>query len=193
VTHCGDGGNLATSYLWREEVRPEDVEVVWKLVTATGFFSDQERDVAVELVEEYLRRGPASGYRFLFAELDGRPVGYVCYGPIPCTVGSFDLYWIVVDPRQQRRGLGRRLLEHAEQRIKRAGGRHVYVETSGRAQYAPTRAFYERCGYSVAAALADFYYPGDPKIVYRKVLSQGVSCSDVAALPEHPGTATRGL
>ncbi len=127
--------------------------------------------MAVELVEEYLSRGPASGYQFVFAELDGRPVGYACYGPIPCTMASFDLYWIVIHPQQQRRGLGRRLLEQVERRIKQAGGRHVYIDTSGRAQYAPTRAFYERCGYAVAAALPDFYAPGDPKIIYRKVLS----------------------
>ena len=36
-------------------------------------------------------------------------IGYVCYGPIACTVGSFDLYWIAVDRRRARgRGSGAR-------------------------------------------------------------------------------------
>ena len=33
-------------------------------------------------------------------------VGYACYGPIACTVASYDLYWIAVDPQFQRHGIG---------------------------------------------------------------------------------------
>ncbi|MGH7286410.1 MAG: hypothetical protein ACREI8_00100, partial [Myxococcota bacterium] len=47
----------------------------------------------------------------------------------------------------------------------------VYVETSGRRDYEPTRAFYERAGYVAEARLADFYAPGDDKIVYVKALA----------------------
>jgi hypothetical protein len=46
----------------------------------------------------------------------------------------------------------------------------VYVETSGRRDYAPTRAFYERAGYRPEARLADFYAPGDDKWIYVKPL-----------------------
>ncbi len=154
----------------RDQVRPEDVELVRQIVASTGFFSPSEVEVAVELVQECLARGPGSGYFFIFAESAGRLVGYACYGPIACTVGSYDLYWIAVHQAHQGHGLGRRLLEEAEQRMARAGGRRVYVETSGRPLYEPTREFYRRCGYSVEAVLADFYAPGDPKVVYCKIL-----------------------
>jgi hypothetical protein len=46
----------------------------------------------------------------------------------------------------------------------------MYVDTSGRAQYAPTRAFYEHMGYERAAVLEDFYAPGDAKVIYSKIL-----------------------
>jgi GNAT superfamily N-acetyltransferase len=152
----------------RDTVQPGDLTVVRDLVASTGFFTAAEVDVAVELVQERLARGECSGYFFLFVELAGRTVGYACYGPIACTVGSYDLYWIVVDQTLRHRGLGRYLLEATEARIAQAGGRRVYIETSGRALYEPTQAFYERCGYLREATLHDFYAPGDPKIVYSR-------------------------
>ena len=51
-----------------------------------------------------------------------------------------------------------------------AGRTRVYVETSTRPQYLPTRAFYLACGYELAAELVDFYAPGDGKAVFLKVL-----------------------
>ena len=110
-------------------------------------------------------------YGFVFAEQQGAVVGYCCYGPIPCTLSSFDLYWIVVHPAAQGQGLGRRLLQRAEQRIAALAGARVYIETSGRPQYAPTQGFYLRCGYREAARLEQFYGPEDDKLVYCKVLS----------------------
>lgn len=155
---------------FRDDLRPSDREAVAEVIRATGFFSSSEERIALELVEERLERGEASGYHFVLAERAAELAAYCCYGEIPCTVGSFDLYWIAVHPRAQGGGLGRALLELAEERIARLGGRRIYVETSNRAQYHPTRAFYERCRYVRVAVLADFYAPGDDKVVYAKEL-----------------------
>ena len=157
----------------RETVVPADVEAVRDIVASTGFFSEAEIGVAVELVQERLARGPASGYFFVFADLAGRTVGYTCYGPIACTVGSFDLYWIAVHQNQRGGGIGRLLMRETEARIARAGGRGIYIETSSRPQYAPTRAFYERCGCAVQAVLPDFYGPADDKVIFfRRAVSE---------------------
>jgi D-alanine-D-alanine ligase len=156
----------------RHGLLPTDREAVRSIVERTGFFSPAEVDVAVELVDERLARGEASGYWFTFAELAGRVVGYACYGPIACTTSSYDLYWVAVDPGVQRQGLGRRLVDEVESLVHQAGGTRVYAETSSRAQYAKTRAFYEANGYCCAARLEDFYAPGDDKVVYLKVLSE---------------------
>ena len=157
---------------WRTAPTPEDADAVERLVAATGFFSDEECRVAVELVEEALAKGRASGYEFVFADApDGRSLlGYAYYGPIPATQSSCDLYWIAVSPAQQGKGLGRELAREAERRAHEAGMTHMYVDTSGRAQYATTRAFYERLGYTKTAVLADFYAPGDAKVIYSKEL-----------------------
>ncbi|MBI4082213.1 MAG: GNAT family N-acetyltransferase [Candidatus Lambdaproteobacteria bacterium] len=155
---------------WREEVRPGDPAAVEALCRATGFFSVDEVGISRELVEERLAQGLASGYLFLFAEQRGRVVGYTCYGPIPGTVGSYDLYWIVVDPKMQGRGLGKELVARTEAAVRAAGGRRVYIETASRPQYAPTQAFYLGCGYRQEAFLPDFYAPGDGKLIYGKAV-----------------------
>jgi ribosomal protein S18 acetylase RimI-like enzyme len=147
-----------------------DRDKVAGLVAATGFFTPDEIAVAVELVEERLQQGKASGYEFVFAEQGAQLSGYTCFGPIPCTHGSYELYWIAVQPGCQRTGIGRMLIAHSERLMKEAGGRRVYIDTSSRFQYASTRAFYERCGYRQEALLEDFYAPGDGKVIYGKVL-----------------------
>ena len=126
--------------------------------------------MAAELARERIERAEASGYHFVMAEQYGRLVGYACYGPIPCTAGSYDLYWIAVHPDLQGKGLGQRLLKETERLIRESGGNRVYVDTSQRLQYASTRAFYENAGYRLDAVLAEFYAPGDNKVIYCKSL-----------------------
>lgn len=162
----------------RNEVRPSDAAAVRDIVASTGMFYDYEIDVAVELVDERLKRGPASGYFFLFAEEAGRVVGYSCYGPIACTAHSYDLFWIAVHKDFQGKGLGRVLLSESEKCIAAAGGRRIYVETSSRDQYLPTRTFYEHAQYTLDATLAEFYGPGDGKVVYVKVVEPANETTD---------------
>jgi GNAT superfamily N-acetyltransferase len=169
---------------WRDEVAESDRQAVRRLVAATGFFTAEEQEIAVELVEETLKEGEAAGYQFIFAdsdfagadapasanELPGALRGYACFGPIPSRPASYDLYWIAVAPSEQRHGLGKRLIEEAERRALAQGANDLFIDTSGREQYQPTRAFYERMGYSRHEVVPGFYAPGDDKVVYRKQL-----------------------
>lgn len=156
--------------VFRHEASPSDMQVVGDIVSSTGFFNPAEVEIAVELVEDRLAFGDASGYFFVFAEEAGRVLGYTSYGPIAGTAESFDLYWIAIHRDQQSRGLGRVLMTETERMIRQAGGSRVYAETSGRPQYEPTRIFYERLGFSRETQLKDFYAPGDDKVFYVKVL-----------------------
>lgn len=154
----------------REQLRPSDRAPLAALLEATGFFNPEELSVALELVDDRLAHGPGSHYRFLVAEESGTVLGYACWGPIPGTALSVDLYWIAVGPAAQGKGVGRALLQASEAQIAREGRSRVYVETASRAQYTPTRGFYLACGYHVAAELDDFYAPGDGKVMFLKVL-----------------------
>lgn len=154
----------------RRDLETADREPIEALIRATSFFNPEEVEVALELVDDRLAQGEASHYRFLVGESNGRFAGYACWGPIPGTAAAADLYWIVVHPEFQARGIGAALLRAAEEWMASAGRTRVYVETSTRTQYLPTRAFYTACGYREAAELADFYAPGDGKAVLLKVL-----------------------
>jgi ribosomal protein S18 acetylase RimI-like enzyme len=143
-----------------------------RITAATGLFRPDEVAIAVELLDDALA-GDAD-YRFLGAYADDELAGYACWGPTPGTTGTYDLYWIVVDPPRQGNGIGTQLLGAVEQRLTTDDGRLVIVETSSRADYAPTRAFYERRGYARAATIPGYYAPGDDLVIYLKDLTHGV-------------------
>ncbi len=158
------------SYIFRQEITPPDVQAIEEIVRSSGFFSASEIDIACELATDRLDHGEKSSYQFLFLEEKGKVVGYTCYGLIPATAGSYDLYWIAVSPGLRGKGLGKILLLKTEELIAGSGGRQVYAETSSRTQYVPTQLFYEGCDYIPEAVLTDFYAEGDSKIIYSKLL-----------------------
>lgn len=155
---------------FRSSATADDEKAIAEIVSSSGFFYEDEIDLAVELVTERLQKGEESGYYFLFADIGGRTIGYTCFGPIPATRFSYDLYWIAVHGDWRGKGIGKQLLEKSEEDIRKLGGRRIYIETSGRELYAPTRAFYLTCGYREEAVFEDFYAPGDAKYVYLKIL-----------------------
>lgn len=162
----------AHGLVFRTDICASDAAAVRDMAAATGFFRSDEVDIAVELVTERLSKGDASGYHFVFLDDEkGEPVGYACFGPIACTIGSFDLYWIVVTPRMQGRRIGQMLMREAERRASAMGARRLYIETSSQPKYVPTRAFYEKAGYRLDARLEDFYAPGDDKLIYVRELA----------------------
>jgi ribosomal protein S18 acetylase RimI-like enzyme len=142
-----------------------------QLTRATGFFREEEVATAVDLLDESLAGD--DDYRFVGAFDEDQLVGYACWGPTPGTAGTHDLYWIVVDRDQQGVGIGTLLLREVESRLTADGCRLVVVETSSRADYAPTRGFYERRGYTRAATIPGYYAPGDDLVIYTKDLTDG--------------------
>lgn len=175
----------------RDGLAATDRPALASLLAATGFFNQEEVSVAMELVDARLAEGPACHYRFLVAECDGRVAGYACWGAIPGTRSAADLYWIAVDPAFQRRGVGAALLAAAEERMAAEGRHRIYVETSTRPQYEPTRRFYLGNGYHLAAELPDFYAPEDGKAVFLKVV--GAAAARAEARPLAPPTPLRAV
>jgi acetoin utilization deacetylase AcuC-like enzyme/GNAT superfamily N-acetyltransferase len=167
----GRGGQHRNGLDWRSAVMADDVGRVRSLVAGTGFFNAAEVEVAADLVTERLTKGIRSGYNFVLAERGSALVAYACYGPIAGTNGSFELYWIAVSPEEQRRGLGAQAYARAEAAMRKSGARHIYADTSSSDRYAGTRGFYQQMGFQEEARLADFYGPGDGKIVYVKPLT----------------------
>lgn len=153
---------------------PGEEETIEQITASVGVFSADEVGIALELAQESVAKGPEkSGYHFALYEQDERILGYTCFGPIPCTKHSYDLYWIVVLHELRGQGLGKKLVGATEERIREMGGKKIYVETSSRAPYLSTRQFYERLGYTQEASFKDFYDDCDDKVVYVKTIVKG--------------------
>jgi ribosomal protein S18 acetylase RimI-like enzyme len=157
---------------FRTQLIQGDSQHIASLLESTGFFHNYEIEVARELSDMNLEKGAeASGYHFIVAHRSEEMLGYCCFGLNPCTESSYDLYWIAVHRDQMGHGIGRELMTLAEQSVFNMGGTIVWVETSGRAIYESTRAFYLAIGYEKVAVMPDFYAPGDDKIVFMKRLN----------------------
>jgi ribosomal protein S18 acetylase RimI-like enzyme len=151
---------------FRYEVLETDPATIGEIVRSTGFFHEHEIPVARELAEDRLLNGIQSGYSFVFGQVEGKVISYSCYGQIACTLGAYDLYWIVTHHDFRGYGAGFKILKETLRLIRQNQGRMLIAETSTTAQYAATRAFYEKNGFICEAKIADFYAPGDGKAIY---------------------------
>jgi ribosomal protein S18 acetylase RimI-like enzyme len=150
---------------------PGDREGLERIIRATGVFSEEEVQIALELIDAVLTRPGQRDY-IIRVYADGEGVqGYYCVGPTPATESTYDLYWIAVDPGRHGRGVGTALQDHAEDLIRSCGGRLVIAETSSRPHYENTRMFYCKRGYTELSRIRDYYRRGDDLVVYGKYLS----------------------
>jgi len=161
-----------------------DTDRILALTRATGVFRHAELEIAAEVLRDAVAApGPSGGllrdsadptatrpYYALGAEVDGGLVGWICWGETPCTDGTWDLYWLAVDPAAHGHGVGSALVEEMERRLT-GTARLISVDTSGRPDYAPTRAFYAARGYQAVARVPDFYAPGDDQVIFTKALA----------------------
>ncbi len=154
-------------------IRPmtgKDKAALMRILRAISEFLPAEVVVAEEVLDAYLADGQASGYHVMVAETGSSVVGYVCYGPVPLTEGTWDMYWLAVAPEQQGQGIGSALLACAEEGARAASGRLALIETSSKPEYEKTRRFHCSHGYEVVCRIADFYAPNDDKMVFQKRL-----------------------
>jgi len=151
-------------------LEPDDRDAVAYILERVRIFSEQEQKIALELIDAWLKSGEASDYVCWVLADEAGVRGYVCLGPTPMTDGTFDLYWIAVDPTAQGRGYGQALIELAEHEARARGGRLLLIETASHDAYASTIRFYERAGYELVSTIRDFYKKGDDKLTFAKAL-----------------------
>ena len=153
-------------YTLREMTAPDKPQLM-ALLKATPEFTPAEVIVAEEVIDTYLD-SPGRDFQILVAEISSRILGYVCFGLTPLTLTTWDIYWMAVALDKRGTGIGAALLKSAEDRIQKAGGRLVLIETSSQPNYLNTRRFYIKKGYKRASRIRDFYAPGDHRLTFEK-------------------------
>ena len=138
----------------------------------------------MELIDIYLNDKDQKDYE-IFTDVsenesdeENKIKGYVCIGPRPLTEGTYDLYWIAVNPKVQSKGIGSGLIKYIEDHIKSKNGRLILIETSGKESYDKERKFYEKNQYEELVNIRDFYKPGDGLVIYGKYLSGNADSTD---------------
>jgi ribosomal protein S18 acetylase RimI-like enzyme len=162
--------------MMKVSIRPlqeKDKDAIRIILRDTQMFHDDEIDVAMSVIDEYLDGNEESGYwSYVAVNPADRVIGFTIVGPNPITIGTYDLYWIAVDQSQQGKGVGRELLLYAEKLVTKQKGRLIIAETSSRPIYLRTRSFYKQQGYSELAQICDYYNVGDDLIIFGKYLKE---------------------
>jgi ribosomal protein S18 acetylase RimI-like enzyme len=156
-------------------IRPlvlKDRDVLHSMVANAGLFTPEEIDVAMELIDIVLKDPDQKDYRIVCIVNDeDLALGYLCYGFAPMTQGTIDLYWIVIDPSFQGKGVGSKLVAYLEEVAKGMKGRMILAETSSIPSYEKTLTFYARKGFKEVARIPDYYSPGNDRITFCKRLT----------------------
>lgn len=148
-----------------------DREKILNILVDTKNFNDDEIKIAMELIDVYINEADQKDYEIFVDENEDNVLnGYVCIGPRPLTVGTYDLYWIAVNPNVQSRGIGSKLISHIENYLKEKAVRLILIETSGKLSYDKERKFYEKNRYDKLVEIKDFYNVGDSLVIYGKYI-----------------------
>jgi ribosomal protein S18 acetylase RimI-like enzyme len=153
-------------------LRGGDIDGLTAILKATEVFSEEEIGIAVELMTAVVTDAHQKDYIiFVAADASDTAIGYACIGPTPATQGTYDLYWIAVDPKRYGSGDAALLLKTTEEYIQARSGTLIIVETSSTGKYDRTRAFYVKNGYAELARIRQYYKPDDDLIIYGKYFS----------------------
>jgi GNAT superfamily N-acetyltransferase len=160
------------------KIRPlveKDRVSLLSMLIKTRSFTSAEIDVAMELIDIVLKDEIQKDYQiYCMVDDQDQAIGYICYGPTPMTQGTFDLYWIAVDPDFQKQGVGSKLIGFFEEWVKTRGGRMILADTSTIPHYEKTQNFYLRNGFQEVARVPDYYYPGNDRVTFcRKLEDRG--------------------
>jgi GNAT superfamily N-acetyltransferase len=156
-------------------ISPADTDAIVTLTAGTGFFKPMELETLREVLGDYHAENAALGHRAFVWDEGGRILGYDYHAPAAMTDRTWYLYWIAVSRDLQGRGLGGKLLEFVERDVREQNGRLLLIETSSTPHYEPTRKFYLKYAYTLAANIPDFYADGDGLVVFSKRLAPAAS------------------
>jgi aminoglycoside 6'-N-acetyltransferase I len=149
-------------------LKPADAEIIEDILKKIPLFKKEDIKVAMELVNITASNPSQTDYNIFIYENDGTVLGYHCTGKRPLTDAVYDLYWIVTDPDHGKKGIGKSLLEHAEDFVTQNNGRWMLIETSSKENYNATRNFYMRNNYTIISQINDFYSKGESLLIFGK-------------------------
>eukprot|EP00045_Choanoeca_perplexa_P020690 m.4863 g.4863 ORF g.4863 m.4863 type:complete len:155 (-) comp7242_c0_seq1:230-694(-) len=133
-------------------------------------FGDEETNVLKASLTTFLDGADGHGWVVSVGNEPSEIQG-AAYWPVLMTNATHNLLFIAVKPSVQGQGVGSAMMAHVEKKLSSAAQRLLIVETSDLPEMAATRSFYSKLGYTMSAAIPDFYDDNDGKVVFWKRLS----------------------
>ena len=149
-------------------LKPADTKIIEGILNKVPLFKKEDIKVAMELIDITASNHLQTDYNVFVYENNGTVLGYHCTGKRPLTDAVYDLYWIVTDPDHGKKGIGKSLLEHAEDFVTQNNGRWMLIETSSKESYNATRNFYMRNNYTIISQINDFYSKDESLLIFGK-------------------------
>lgn len=115
------------------EPTSKDFNHLLDLSEKTGVFKPGEVEALLGgTLKEFEEKKLGEGHEVftLVDEKTDSPKGWVYFSPSFKAEGVWDLWWIGVHPDHQKEGVGGKLLKFVEEKVKKAGGRVLIIETS---------------------------------------------------------------
>ena len=141
----------------------QDLIAIKAIIDSTGLFPS-------EMLDEMFSEGQDCDPEFWLTYDNGQPQAVAYCVPEAMANGVANLLLIAVHKQSQSTGIGQRLMTYIEEKLKKQNVRILLVETSGNDEFARTRLFYEKLGYTNEAQIKDYYDTGDDKIIFTKTL-----------------------
>ncbi|WP_247742348.1 MULTISPECIES: GNAT family N-acetyltransferase [unclassified Ruegeria] len=146
--------------------KQNDIAALQEVLNGTELFPSE---MLPDMVDGFLSDGQSLEI-WLTCETNSKAVGF-CYAvPEELAEGAWNMLAIAILPTEQGKGFGGAIVNHLEVELKKRGQRILIADTSGSDEFAKTRAFYRKNGYSEEARIRDFWAAGDDKVVFWKSL-----------------------
>ena len=148
---------------------PSDRSAIQEIAEAIGFEEAETAEVLLSFDAAHDPNNPSQAIWFTDDDVGVQGVAYV--EPERMTEGTYNLLFIAVHPRKQKRGRGAELIRYVERQIAERGGRLLIVETMGTTDFSHVRRLYARLGFVEEGRIRDFYADGYDKVVYWKTVN----------------------
>lgn len=143
-----------------------DIPALKLVLDGTGLFPSQ---MLPDMLSGFLS-GDDSESVWMTAEEDRNAIGFCFASPEALTEGTWNMLAIAVLPAKQGGGAGSAMVAALEKHLAEQGNRILIADTSGTDDFAQTREFYRKNGYTEEARIRDFWAAGDDKVVFWKAL-----------------------